>query len=584
MINIGKNKALLILNRTIICALMVLFVSSCNNSKKTEEVNIYTQRKIFKSEFHRANSEKMIGHYEKAIVLFENCLVMEPNNHAVHFALSDLYQTYGDNAKTLYHAESAYNNNKSNKWYALRLADLYFASNEFAKTADLYAAIIAEEKNVDIKFKYVDALIRAKRYPEAINMLNEIEVETGIIPELTFTKHDLYTQLGETENAEKELTRLMNENPGDPDNKVMVADYYLQQQEFVKAKNLLESVIKDDPNAGQAYIMMADLELRQNNVSGAFDNLKKGFLSDDVELDRKLEITRGLLPYTAKNERDYTEMRAGVAALFDIIYDPSLGNGTMHNYYGDFWTFQENYAKAEEQYEIATEIDPSSFNLWLRLLDAQSNLGNYKGLAKNGEKAAELFPAQPIIYLLTGIGSKELKDYEKAEEWFFLGKDLVVQDPQLRSEFLYHLGDMNYRQDNLEEGAFYFDQAIQAYAGNINVYADKATRLLIDNKLDLAEIEIKKGVEIAPKSAKLLDIYGQILFEKQSYKSAGDNFLKALYENYSDGEILERYADALFLNGEKDKAIELWGEAIKFGNTSPLLKRKFETKTYLKPE
>lgn len=364
----------------------------------------------------------------------------------------------------------------------------------------------------------------------------------------------------------------------------MVADFYIQQKQFVKSKDLIQSVIKDNPDYGQAYIMMADLDLRQNNVTGAFDNLKKGFLRGDVELDRKLEIARGLLPYTSKNERDYKEMRLGVAALFDIIYDPSLGNGKMHNYYGDYWTSLENYAKAEEQYEIAIEIDPSSFNLWLRLLDAQSNLENYKGLAANGEKAAELFPAQPIIYLLTGIGTKELEDYEKAEEWFFLGKDLVVQDPQLQSEFLYQLGDMNYRQSNLDEGAFYFDQALQSFAGNINVYADKATRLINDNKLDLAETEIKKGIESAPKSSKLLNVYGQILFKKKEYKNAGDTFLKVLYENYSDGIILERYADALFLDGEKDKAIELWGEAIKFGNKSALLKRKFENKTYYKPE
>ncbi|MFT5823947.1 MAG: tetratricopeptide (TPR) repeat protein [Crocinitomix sp.] len=584
MMKNSENSVLLIFNRTIIGVLMLLLVASCNNSKKAEEVNIYTQRKIFKSEFHQANSEKIIGHYEKAIALFEHCLVIEPNNHAVHFALSDLYQTQGDKDKTLQHAESAYTNNKTNKWYALRLADLYFERNEFAKTADLYAAIIAEEKNVDIKFKYVDALIRAKRFPEAITMLNEIEVETGVIPELTFTKYDLYLQLGETEKAEEEITHLLNENPTDSDYKIMVADFYIQQKQFVKSKDLIQSVIKDNPDYGQAYIMMADLDLRQNNVTGAFDNLKKGFLRGDVELDRKLEIARGLLPYTSKNERDYKEMRLGVAALFDIIYDPSLGNGKMHNYYGDYWTSLENYAKAEEQYEIAIEIDPSSFNLWLRLLDAQSNLENYKGLAANGEKAAELFPAQPIIYLLTGIGTKELEDYEKAEEWFFLGKDLVVQDPQLQSEFLYQLGDMNYRQSNLDEGAFYFDQALQSFAGNINVYADKATRLINDNKLDLAETEIKKGIESAPKSSKLLNVYGQILFKKKEYKNAGDTFLKVLYENYSDGIILERYADALFLDGEKDKAIELWGEAIKFGNKSALLKRKFENKTYYKPE
>lgn len=584
MIKKTQNIAFSMLKRSIYFAFMLLFTASCNNAKKAEESNIYTQRKIFKSEFHQANSEKMIGHYEKAIALFQHCLEIEPNNHAVHFALSDLYQTQGDKEKTLHHAERAYENNKSNKWYALRLADLYFEKSDFTKTADLYAAIIADEKNVDIKFKYVDALIRANRYAEAIAMLNEIEVETGIIPELTFTKYDLYTELDEKEKAEDELKRLVDENPEDSDYKIMVAEFYMQQNEFEKSKKMIQSILTDNPNYGQAHIMMADLDLRQDDVKGAFENLRKGFLSDDVELDRKLDIVRGLLPYTAINERDYKEMRAGVSALFDVIYDPSIGNGKLHTYYGDFWSFHENYVKAEEQYEMAVEIDPSSFNLWLHLLDAQSNLANYEGLFTNGQKAAELFPAQPIIYLLTGIGAMETKDYEKAEEWFFLGKDLVVQDPQLQSEFLYQLGDMNYRQSNLDDGKFYFDQAIQTFPGNINVYAENAKRLMNNSEFDQAETEIKKGINVSPKSSKLLDLFGQILFQKKEYKNASDAFLQALYENNSDGIILERYADALYLSGEKEKAIELWGEAIKYGNNSVLLKRKVADNTYYKPE
>ena len=584
MIKSPQNIAFSTLKRTIYYAFILFLVIGCNNAKETQESNIYTQRKTFKTEFHQANSEKMIGHHEKAIALFQRCLELEPNNHAVHIALSDLYQTQGDKDKTLHHAVQAYENNKANKWYALRLADLYFERSDFIKTADLYAAIIADEKNVDIKFKYVDALIRAERNTEAIAMLNEIEVETGVIPELTFTKHDLYTQLGEKEKAEEELKRLIDENPEDADYKIIVAEFYMQQNEFEESKKMVQSILIDNPNYGQAHIMLADLELRQDNVQGAFDNLTKGFLSEDVELDRKLDILHGLLPYTAKNERDFKEMREGVSALFEIIYDSNLGNGKMHNYYGDFWSFQEDYAKAEEQYEMAVEIDPASFNLWLRLLDAQSNLTNYDGLYSNGQKAAELFPAQPIIYLFTGIGAMETKNYEKAEEWFFLGKDLVVQDPQLQSEFLYQLGDMNYRQLNLDEGKFYFDQAIQTFPGNINVYADNALRLMNKNELNQAEIEIKKGINIAPKSSKILDVYGQILFRKKEYKSASEAFLQALFENNTDGVILEHYADALYLDGEKEKAVELWGEAIKYGNDSELLKRKAEDKTYYKPE
>lgn len=581
MINTLKNSAPIKLGLSL---LVVLFLGSCGNTKKTTEPSVFNQRKAFKQTFHEANSEKMIGHYEKAIALFETCLLMEAENHAVFFALSDLYEKMGDKEKTLTHAQRAYELNSANKWYALRLADLYFAREEFSKTADLYSKIIADEKNIDLKFKYTDALIKSKRYEKAIEMMDEISVETGKVPEVSFTKHDLLIELGRADEAEKELESLIAENPTNSDYKIMVAEFYMQQGNFDKSKTLVTSILKRDSTYGQAYIMLADIELRQDNVAGAFENLEKGFRSKDVELDRKLEIVRGLIPYTAKNQRDHEEMKAGVDTLFTIIYDEGLAESKLHEYYGFFWVTQENYKKAATAYKMATELDPSAFNTWLQLLDTQREMGDYEAMFMDGKKAAELFPAQPIIYLLTGIGAKESEDFEAAEEWFFLGKDLVVKDPQLRSEFFYQLGDMNFKQGNADEGKFYFDQAIQTFPGNINVYADNALRLKETNELNKAETEIKKGLEIAPKSAKLLDIYGQILFEKKEYQSATDVFVKALYDDYQNGEILEHYADALYFTGKKEEAIELWQEAIKYGNASPVLKQKLEDKTYYEPE
>lgn len=568
----------------ILFLVITVVLSACGNEKDAAEQSVFNQRKVFKETFHEANSEKMIGHYEKAIELFEKCLVIEAENPAVHFALSDLYEKQGDEAKTLSHAEQAYELNTKNKWYILRLADLYFAQEKFDETANLYGQIIEDEKNIDLKFKYVEALIRANRNEEAISMLNEIEVETGKIPEVSFTKYDLLVQSGKRDEAEAELQALMDDNPTDSDYKIMVAEFYMQQGDFIKSKKIVQSILDDDPEYGQAYIMMADLHLRQDDLKGTFSNLSKGFKSEDVELDRKLEILRGLIPYTGKNQRDYKEMRAGVSDLFDIVYDPNLNNGRLHEYYGFYWLTQENFERAEKEYQLACDLDPSSFNTWLQLLSAQKELGNYSGMFANGKKAADLFPAQPIIYLLTGIGAKESKEFEAAEEWFFLGKDLVVKDPQLQSEFLYQLGDMNYMQGNPDEGKFYFDQAIQTFPGNVNVYAENAKRLLKDGKADEAETEIKKGIAIAPKSVLLLDIYGQILFEKKEYSSAADAFAQALYDNYFDGILLERYGDALFLSGKKGDAFEIWSEAIKQGNDSPLLKRKLDEKNYIAPE
>lgn len=559
--------------------LLLFILGSCAGSKKVEQ-SIFNQRKPFKELLHSATSEKLIGHHEKAIELYEQCLIIEPTNPAVHFALSDLYETKKNNDKALFHAEKAYAYNKTNKWYILRLADLYFKQEKYAETADLYALIIEDEKNIDFKFNYVETLIRSNRFTTAIDILNEIEVETGKIPEVCFTKHDLYLELGKPVEAQQELDNLLNENPNELEYKITVAEFYMQQNLLDKSKNLLSTVIAQDPNYGLAYFMMADLELRADNLKGAFANLEIGFTKEDVELERKLDILRSLIPYANVTKRDYATMRTGIQHLFDLIYDPVLKNSMLHEYYGNFLFESDKFDEATKQYQIACDLNPGSFETWIQLFSLQNKQNDFNGMYLNGKKASEIFPAQPLVYLFAGIGAKEKKLYEEAEEWFFLGKELVIRDAQLSSEFLYHLGDMNYRLGNETEGDFYFQEALKAFPGNEHVHGAIAKKLIETKQLDAAESELIKALELAPKSIVLHEIYGDLLFNKKEYTKAANHFLRALLDNYADFELLEKYGDALFLSGDETKALDVWAEAIRNGNKSLILQRKLADKKY----
>ena len=570
------------------CILFILLlgigVSSCKNSKEVEQENIYSQRKAFKTVFHEANQEKMIGHYEKAIALFERCRILEANNPAVHYALSDLYGKMGDTEKSFSFAKSAYELRPGNKWYALHLADMYYERQEFAKTADLYASFISKEKNIELKFKYTDALILSGQNDLAIDMLNEIEVETGKTPEVTFTKYDLLIEQGNQEAAEKELEAFMEESPGSSDAKIMVAELYLQRNNLIKAEQIVKDVIKNDPKYGQAYIMLADLHLRQNRLNSAFQNLRIGFENNAVEIERKVAILGGLLPFAETGKRDYKVMREKIGILFSIVEETGANNGEFQELYGNYWIMEGDYEKASGAYRNAVKLNPDSFDAWLFLLETQKNNASFEQMQIDGAGAIELFPAQPILYLLTGLAAKENEDFETAEEWLYLGKDLVVKDPPLQSEFLYHLGDMNFRQGNADEGKFYFQQAIDAYEGNIHVYADRAKRLADQGKMDAAITTLKEGLKISPKNTLLNQLHGEYLMQEKKYDAAKSAFLNALTNDSFNGELLEQLGDALFLLGQTNDALEVWKEAMENGNNSPLLQKKLKDKKYYPTE
>ena len=285
-----------------------------------------------------------------------------------------------------------------------------------------------------------------------------------------FTKHDLYLELGKPAEAQQELDNLLNENPNELEYKITVAEFYMQQNLLDKSKNLLSTVIAQDPNYGLAYFMMADLELRADNLKGAFANLEIGFTKEDVELERKLDILRSLIPYANVTKRDYATMRTGIQHLFDLIYDPVLKNSALHEYYGNFLFTSDKFDEATKQYQIACDLNPGSFETWIQLFSLQNKQKDFNGMYLNGKKASEIFQLN-LWSVVCRNWCQRKKLYEEAEEWF-LGKELVIRDAQLSSEFLYHLGDMNYRLGNEAEGDFYFKKHLKPFL-ETNMYMER---------------------------------------------------------------------------------------------------------------
>lgn len=568
---------------TIIFIVFVVSFLSCKTQEGVTDADTkHRTDQQFKSYFHDAIGEKMIGHYDRAIELFEACLTLDQNSSAVHFALSDLYEIQGNKTKAISYAEKAYNLDKTNKWYALRLADLYYAIGDYQKSAEFFELGIDEnEQNLDLKFKYAESLIYSNQYLKAIVVMDAIEVETGKIPALSLTKHDMYLALGEKEKAEAELNSLIADNPSNIENRIIVGEYFLKTDQLEKAQKMAEETIRIDSDNGAAYIILAEVYLRLGKLETGFQNLKIAFQKDDVTLERKVELLRGLAPHAFEISNPNAKIiETNVEELFILIYDPVSPYVLLHSSYATFLLSQGKKTEALEKLKLICELKGSDYNSWQQLLNTEYELNAYHEMFLDGQKAVELFPSQPMLYLLTGIGAYESGKFTDAEEYLFLGKDLVVHDNELAAEFYYHLGKVSCLQKNYSEGYAYFEQSKTIFPQGAKVYGAKAKFLFEERKIAEAESEIKSGLSLDPNNAVILHIQGLIYLSEKNYPSAVKTLEKAALNDFKNGIILESFGDALFLNGEKEKAIEIWLEAEKNGNNSTLLKRKIADKMY----
>jgi tetratricopeptide (TPR) repeat protein len=562
----------------------VLFsISACKTQEEaTPKKPETTSREQFKSLFHEAISEKMIGHYDRATTLFEQCLILEPQNASVHFALAELYETVGNLPKAIQAANTAYDLDKTNKWFGIKVAQLYFKVGDYEKSASFFSiAITEEEKNLELKYQYAEALINSKQFAKAIVVLDDIEVETGKFAEMSLAKHDMYMMLGQPEKAKAEIDLLLSENPTNVEFRMTIGQYYLDTDQYDKARSTCQDIIKINPEFGEVYFLLGDIELRSNNVQKAMDFYGTGFSKESVSLERKLHFIDMLMPMAFGYSGPESKVaEKGLGDAFKSIYDPALKNAQLHITYGDYLMKSGNKTAALEQFKIVASLNSVDYRFWKQILELETELQDYPNLFIDAQKALELFPSQPEFYLFAGIAGYEVGKFSESEEFLFLGKDLVINNNALRAEFYTQLGVMNCVQKNYNEGYANFEEAKKIDPTQAKMYGLKSYYLLEENKISEAEAEIEKGLLINPNSIDVIYAKGLLMIAKKQYQAAVDVLKSAAAKNLDNGKYLELYGDALFLNGQKEDAFIIWQEALKNGNQSALLKRKIADKTY----
>ncbi|UKN00815.1 tetratricopeptide repeat protein [Paracrocinitomix mangrovi] len=552
---------------------------SCKNTEETAG----PKRPVadpFKTTFHEAIQEKMRGNFDVAAQLFEKCLTYNNESDAVHFALSDVYEQLKDEEKAISHAKQAFEIDKNNKWYSIKLANIYYDKGDYHKAATYFEYAIQEEKNVDVKSRYAECLIYSKQYKKGIAVLDEIEVEMGVSPQLSLTKHDMYLELGDTESAELELKKLIEDNPYDMENRLIIADYFLRTNQSDKAEKVANEALKVSPNNGEIRLILADIAIRKGDLETCFNHLEIGFKEDDVSLSRKVALIGNLQQYAFEDSDEGRQIKSGLDRLYNVIYDENAENDTLFLQYGYYLQFQNKPLDAIKQFEKAVIVNPNSYDTWMQLIYTYYHIEDYKGMLKSAGEAVALFPSQPELFLLGGIAATEVDDYNKAEEWLYYGKELVINDPSLSSEFQHHLGNLSKKQKDYEQANIYYAKAKKLDEFNGNVYFSQAMCYVEEGKDDLAIKEAETAIQLAPTNPFFYDLKGLVYFKLEKYDQARKSFENALVYDAINAKILEHLGDTYYMLGEQEKAVEYWQKSMDNGGYNALLIKKLNDKEY----
>ena len=565
-------------------AVMLLTGYSCKQQEKTsasasgassgKESKLSERERIKYTELYfEATREKLKGNYELAVVHFEDCIRRDPANPAAYYEIANIFVAQGSTSQAQSYAEKAVDLEPANLWYSNLLGECYIRGRHYEKAIDLYEKAVKKNPGkIELYYDLVNAYVYARKFNDAIEVYDRLEKRIGISEDVSMQKLRLYKELKNEKKVLEELNKLIVQFPAESKYYGMLGEYYQERGEKEKAFEAYNKVLKIDPQDPFVHLFLADYYRSLDQDEKSFAELKLAFRNPALDMETKGKILSSYFAITEK----HPELKAQAFELCSLLVEVHPNDAQAHAIYGDFLYRDRNLEKARDEFRTAVSLNKEKYALWSQLLIIESQLSDYEAMLKDSKEAIELFPNQPIAYLLNGIANLQAKNYKQAAEVLEEGKEFVIGDNNLMSEFYSNLGEAYHQLKNNKTSDENFEEALKADPDNVFVLNNYSYYLSLRNeKLDRAKEMSLRSNQLEPNNSSYQDTYGWILYQMGDYAGAKEWLQKALDNGGKNNSvILEHFGDVLYKLGDKEKAIEYWNDAKTKGQGSDLLNKK----------
>lgn len=561
------------------CGLM-LILTSCRTGKEASSGKTNYQYDLaYIQTFHNAMRYKVKGQTNNAIQAFDSCLVMRPTDDAAAFGLSQCYLQLDNKTKAAEYTELASKLDPNNIWYTQELGYMYYNQGKFTEAEKCFAKMVkAQPNNVDWLFAHSEILKRLGRQNDAINALNKMEDQLGVLPDLSIQKFELYVSLKQDEKGIEELQKAREVYPDDLGLIGTLVDYYFSKREIAKAQNMLVELVKNDPSNARANLALGDLYYRQMNKAEAYKYFKAAFEGTGIDVDTKMSVLLEMYEKQVVIDKELIE-------LADLLIASYPNDAKGYSVKGDLLLRNNQKEEALATYKEALKHEDGKFPIWNQVLILEYELMKFEDLYKDARACSALFPTISSVQLLYTIACVQIDHFQEAIDAADMGKELVVNDPATESEFYAQKGDALFGLKRYREGAEAYDKALAIFPSNSLTKNNYAMRLALAN-MDLPKAEklINEVLEGKPNQAPYIDTKGMIFFRQGKFKQALEQFTIADELDKENKNYIEHMGDAFFKLGDTTKALELWKKALTLGSKNKLLTKKIQSKTYVDPE
>lgn len=579
MIGMGKYRSI-----GLLCLTCVLVLTGCALHRNTAGGRELSdgERKKFEYFYLEAERQKALGYDDAAFDLMSRAVEIDTTSAAARFFLAPYYLRLGAYEQARDGLRYAAERYPDNYWYNVVYANFSQQSGQHDEAIRIWSRLL--EQNPDkseINSALAEAYTAKGDLKSAVACYDSLELSMGMMAPITIEKLKLYGYMGDKEAMVNEAEKLQRTFPQNTDYMRLLGDIYLEAGRDSSALAMYDRALTLEPENGYVYLSKAGYYEKKGDSIAYNNEIRNALINRYIDVNTKLGIFSSYIVDLMKKKKELNR----VDSLFTEMLEQYPQEEPVHRLFGMYLSSRKEFARAEEQYAIATDLAPSNPENWLRLTSLYLYQEKYADVIRVGKRAIQYVPDQKDIYMYVAVASAQIQSYAEALEMLETGLTYVDESDNGTKSFFYgQMGDVYHSSGDREKAYAMYDQALLYNASNVPVLNNYSYFLATEGRdLDKAERMSAQTVKAEPDNATYLDTYAWIFFKKGDYSLARLYMKNALDKSEEpSAELYEHYGDILFMLGEVDEAVEYWQKALDLGSESAeILKQKIEQKKYI---
>jgi tetratricopeptide (TPR) repeat protein len=590
--------------------LLSLFIINCSGSKpiledKKQEEKSFISKEDSKKKalefFINGGVYESQGNYEAAIKQYEKALQYD-SSAGMFYTLAKCNVYLNKLSPALVYSQKSVALDSSKVEYYDLLSDIYTYGNQNnSAILVLEKAIKMDSMNIDLNYKLA-RLYEEDKPVQAVKLYNRILTQVG--PEWSVLSRiaELQERMGNNEEAINAINKLLSIDPANTPLKKMLVEFYLRAGKFDDGLILVEEILELMPYDLEARETKAKLLLGKNDWAGASKEFDYFLDQPDVTLDSKINIGANYF-----NQAVTDSAVLPIAKAFFTKLDKDTTDWQIKMYLGAIALSEHEDSIAIENFKYVTKNANWNVAAWVRLGGLYFDNRKYDEAEVVMSEAILSFPEDFYVNLILGLSQAQQSKHKDAERYLKKATILNPQDITALSAYAFTLNQL--KED--DKAIFYLNQALEIEPDDVQLIGtlamiynglrkyelsdslyERALELepndpLINNNYSYAfatrGIQLERALEMVKISVKAdslnssyLDTIGWIYFMLGNFTEAKLYLEKAIEVGGKSSVMLDHLADIEFKLGNKEKAIELWKNALELEPTKTEIQNKID--------